>query len=778
MPGEFAAWVGSQGGRYNARTHERVTDIHMVLPPAAAREGVARLQDLLIQPCLDEANVGREVSVLDAEFKARLADPAFHRQAALSRFFLPSHPAYICHAGNQASLDVSPRELRRQLVAFHEAHYRSERMSLVMLGPIALEEQLSVLRAAGRGIPSGASPLKGKAESWRWGDTAQLQWCLPEALPERSPILELIWPLPPMVAEQSPGPLGLLVSSLCDGALAQTLLDREAISDMSASLAAEAVGTGLSLALTLRDTGKHQVDQTVATCQAAVQERLAHVFSPSRRHSLSRAMPAHLDQWTLDQARRLAQRLPPLDQADRQLPEKGGALSSWLVPAACRVLEEVRTLESSCRVPETQTRYREIQRASSQDSLPCATERCLRTAPAIAGQPPIADDAVPSPGLIETRPVALWWGGGPEQKEASWCLGWSAPLHEQRGRLMRWRQWSLAARQAARTHGVSITLGGDGLGDWVVAKGPSTYLESSIAQVCATWPARQEPASVYGVESASSGLLAQRLLAKLETAPVSVELGRLTRKPTLQAPARLSWVNGELSATQAREGCRRLASLLPSWTETSSTHEVDLELESTSIRWVPPQAEDYAVMLQIEAADASPTSRLLMKLLEWCHDAAFFKELRQQRGLGYIAAVRYREINGWPRLGYVVQSPHTDIEELQKAITEFIDDQAEALAAIDIETMEHRRGSLRAIWGPPETTDEATLAGWHALRVATCDTPFRSPTVGDNAFRLAPWERMDTALESLTPECLASFAEAVTRRELAWTWWAHVPSSR
>jgi secreted Zn-dependent insulinase-like peptidase len=268
------------------------------------------------------------------------------------------------------------------------------------------------------------------------------------------------------------------------------------------------------------------------------------------------------------------------------------------------------------------------------------------------------------------------------------------------------------------------------------------------------------------------------LLAKLETAPVSAELGRLMSKPTRQAPARLSWVNGELSATQAREGCRGLASLLPAWTETSSTHGVDLELESTSIRWVPPQAEDYALMLQIEAADASPRSRLVMKLLEWCHDAAFFKELRQQRGLGYVAAVRYREINGWPRLGYVVQSPHTGIDELQKAVIEFIDYQAVALAAIDTKAMAHRRGSLRAIWGPPETTDEAILACWQALRVAMFDTSFQFPTDNtDSGFRLAPWENVNAALEDLTPDCVTRVAEAIACRELPWVWWAHEPLS-
>ena len=179
--GGLASWVGERGGRYNARTDEHTTDFHLHLPPEECEEGLIRLVDMLARPCFKPELIAHEVEVLDAEFQARLADPALHRLAALGRLCRDGHPARDCHAGNRTTLGSDAAGLTDQLANFHACHYRSGRMALVMLGPLPLETQVALLERHATKLPVGdPSPLQ---RTWRWdqpGGIAQVLATLAE----------------------------------------------------------------------------------------------------------------------------------------------------------------------------------------------------------------------------------------------------------------------------------------------------------------------------------------------------------------------------------------------------------------------------------------------------------------------------------------------------------------------------------------------------------------------------------------------------------------------
>ncbi|EWG99695.1 insulinase family protein [Halomonas sp. BC04] len=167
FPGEseLSRWIGLLGGRYNACTGESTTDIHLHLPPEATEEGLARLVDLLGRPLLVPERIAHEVGVLDAEYRARLADPALHRLAALGRLYRPGHPGRACHAGNRATLGQDTEGLVGHLEDFHRRHYRPEHMALVMLGPLPLERQLELLAHHAMGWmhpPPRQAPARGR----------------------------------------------------------------------------------------------------------------------------------------------------------------------------------------------------------------------------------------------------------------------------------------------------------------------------------------------------------------------------------------------------------------------------------------------------------------------------------------------------------------------------------------------------------------------------------------------------------------------------------------
>lgn len=759
-PGDFAAWVGAQGGRYNAHTDEAVTDIHLTLPPDTAEAGLDRLLDIVFRPQLARNNIAHEINVIEAEFQARLADPALHRQAALSRLYLSAHPAHHNHHGCRRSLGANLDELHKALVHFHASHYRAERLSLVVLGPQPLEHQLEQMATAASSIAGGAERLAER--SWRWSRPARVQWCLPPGCAPGKPTLELLWPLPVTLTAMQRLAHERLARALGNGELATTLQQHTAITELTASLVPDANPSSLSLSLTLTPTGHRQVETVLATCQTHIRHlarRLTTAPSPPQVPDITQH---DLDTWPRALACRLAvsqsvHRPPTTDESNIEAMEQ---LVAWLDSEPCRVLEQSpRSTMMNDLVPETRTPFRHCP-PSEHTSMPWPP----RTPPFVAQRKLLDDASSPAPGLIEDNDaLALWWGGGPPVTDAFYGLAWPAPLIGQSERLARWQQSTLPLRQTIAPRLV-MTLGCDAHSDWLWVRGEASRLESCLTQALAAWlscTSTECTSTEPEAPTASGGLIAQRLLACLETQPPPVQAA--DSRP-------LAWVGGTPGAAEALASCQRLVAQLPKASPVPSTEVYPScplptcgNIAAGPIHWLASQGDDQALMLQIDAPDDSPTSQALFQLLAQCHDAAFQQELRQRRGLGYVAAVRYREAHGWPRLGYVVQSPHADITTLRDAVCDFLNAHCLDLAQLDVSRFASRRANLLAQWGPPEVHTEALSRTWQALR--------------RRKGLLAPWETQRQALTDLTPGKLAAIANALVTGALPVLWWAHSPSS-
>lgn len=745
----FANWVGERGGRYNARTDDEVTDYHLTLPPTATAEGLERLLALVAAPRFEPVAIEREVNVIDAEFQARLADPALHRQAALSRFFPASHPASHCHAGNRVTLGGDGASLCQALSDFHGRYYRAGLMALVILAPLPLAAQRALIEAAAMPLAAGGNPPR---RTWRWANARSKRQSGTESESEPQGIrwvsptgecsLELLWPVPPQATPAQRQSIERIAGALMNGELAATLAGRGWLRDLSAGTSADAAGNALSLRLSLTEAGSENVTAILATCQAAAAAlaRRAHALPDSPAPPI-----ADLDRWPLEQARQLTRdRFDAARGESKPSPSALSDLSTWLAPQRCRVLQAVESLAGESRqAPVTKTRYQPFAALPSGHITPLAPIRppTLEARPLIAPTP-----ATPLRRYTCDNILTLWHGDGPPGIEASLCLGWSSDATGQQRRLERWRRGSLALRQIAASQGVVLSLDGDGLGDGLSAHGPAELLESVAARAIECWPREATDR-----EPPAAGLIAQRLLARLELPD--------EESTSNEHLAPCCWIVG-LDEDDAMATAGRLNTAL------SRRMDGDGETQSAAsdtptagrVYRLPPQGDDYAVMLQIDARDSSPLSRLYLQMLMHCHDAAFFQELRQRRGLGYVAAVRYRQAGGWPRLGYVVQSPHTGTRVLQQAIRDFLSNQGSALARLDSAIFERRREALRSTCGEPETADEALHERWQALRHGD-DTP--------------PWRAIQDALARLDPQGLIEHAEALVNGELRWRWWMH-----
>ncbi|HSP57522.1 MAG TPA: insulinase family protein [Halomonas sp.] len=770
---ELARWVGTQGGRYNAHTGERVTDVHLHLPVDAADAGLARLVDLLGSPRLSPSDIADEVAVLEAEFRARLDDPALHRLAALGRLLDPTHPAAACHAGNRATLGGGDhRDLAGRLCAFHARHYRAERMALVMLGPQPTTEQLGLLECHGRRLPATTTGTTdttdtARRDRWRWHKPGGVAWRPPSE--QRLPAahtLELLWPLPETIADACAFALQALASQLNDGVLTATLQQAYAVQELKASTDPEGTGPALGLEVQLVERPA-DIAPLLATCQRALQQAGE---GPVIAQPPSSAFD--LDAWPREQARRLSRRrhtscpTPTYQEQDRDR----RTLSEWLAPGQCRLLWR-EGAESGGRAwrqtEETATPWRPLDLSWP----PPAT--ALPEVPALlpsrrnfADRPidPRADDR-PAAGLrYRDARLSLWWDGldwPTTEAETSWCLGWPAEASGHDARLRDWQRRTLALRQAAHASGLKLTLGSDARGDWLTACGSSAELVSLVDQTLNGWltsNAVTEPT----VSASSSGLIAQQMLDRLAS--------RRPPRPPGPASSLLCWVRGGMGLREAQGLAHGFAERLSHVGKASPLPDAP-KSDDREMTWLAPLGADQALMLEVEGVDDGPRMRWLFQLLAHCHDAAFHREMRQRRGFGYVAAVRYRESSGWPRLGYVVQSPQASIEVLRQAILAFLDVAGLRLARLDGPELERLRRGLLARQGPPETHAEAIARAWQALRRTSADL------VPPTAWRLAPWQQERTALDSLTAADLEGLASALASGTLPMRWWAHAPDS-
>ncbi|MCE8018447.1 hypothetical protein HOP62_20400 [Halomonas sp. MCCC 1A17488] len=738
--GELAGWIGERGGRYNARTDETATDIHLHLSPGDADEGLARLVDMLARPRFDPDRIAHEVAVIDAEFHARLADPMLHRLAALGRLCREGHPARLCHAGHRDTLDDDMPRLVGRLTDFHRRHFHAERMALVMLGPLPLEAQLDLLTRHGAALPPGDTPPPQRA--WRWGPPGGVAWHTPAPKAGASS-LELIWPLPEETAAHADW-LAAVTARLADGRLAATLQAAIELDRLAVTLTPEGMGRALALRLAPAPD-LESVQAMLSACRSAMEHALATPLPTPP------AATADLDAWPRRHGVQLAAG-HDLTRAAADTPVEPPR--AWLAPGQCRLLwQSPATPHRWSTLVETGTAWRIQPPPSENAPLP------WRAPPALNVRPLGPDTGDPAPRRPRHDERLSLWCGEPirlaDAPAASLCLGWPAPAAHQAARLAQWRRNLLPLRQAAASQGMRIHCAGDVRGDWLIATGTAERLDALVELAVACWPERASPRA----DDQPTGLLAQRLLTLLEAS--TLQVARADAMPVL------GWLSGHGDSGATEAMMHRLAERLsagpPEAAEPSPQEASDDTLQ------LPPQGGDHVAMLEVAGPDDSPRSRWLLRLLAQCHDAAFHHEMRQQRGLGYVAVVRYREASGFPRLGYVVQSPHTEPGALRQAIADFLTRQGEALARLTAAEMERRRRGLLAHAGRPETQAEAIAQLWQALRRQASLSPPPLP------WQPLPWEAEAQALASLPAEALLSLASDLAAGRLVQRWWLHTP---
>jgi zinc protease len=158
--GQIAAEVEASGGEINAWTSYDQTVYHVVIAKDFFASGLDVLADAVQHSAFDADELGRELEVILEEIKRSEDSPGSRVNKALFSTAFTAHPYHRPVIGFR---DVVAGFTRDDVTRFFNAHYRADRLTVVVVGDVdadaacaAVEKAFADARAGARALPPRA----------------------------------------------------------------------------------------------------------------------------------------------------------------------------------------------------------------------------------------------------------------------------------------------------------------------------------------------------------------------------------------------------------------------------------------------------------------------------------------------------------------------------------------------------------------------------------------------------------------------------------------------
>ena len=152
--GEYQAFLNQHGGTYNAFTAFRHTNYFFDVAPEQFEPVLDRFAQFFIAPLFNEEYVHREKMAVHSEYLARIKDENRRQIDALQQVLNPQHPASKFSVGSLESLrDTQQLTLQQSLLRFFQQYYVAENMALVVLARQDLDSLEAMVREKFKSVP-------------------------------------------------------------------------------------------------------------------------------------------------------------------------------------------------------------------------------------------------------------------------------------------------------------------------------------------------------------------------------------------------------------------------------------------------------------------------------------------------------------------------------------------------------------------------------------------------------------------------------------------------
>lgn len=724
--GSFPQLVSEWSGRFNASTAAERTRYHFSVNPAGLGACLAQLTDMLAAPLFETEAVAAERQVIDAEFHTRLADDALHEQAALAQVFNPAHPLSRFSAGNLASLDLELAALAQALRQFHGQYYRAANGCLLIHAPQPMQQLLSLARQMDDCLPAtapvpaaSAGPLfdpQSLPGLLRWQSPArQEQWLLLFALDEahgNEAAKALRW-LCEWLASPTPG--GALGWLRARGLAARLSVSTQRYADQQTLLRIE-------LEPLLGDSNYPALLDGFFGWLAALRATPIQHWPQAARQQLADQAFANGPQGEpLRWLTALAERT--LYEPPEQILECTGQWADISAQAWHGLLEQIqpdrmllaqRQNDSTVlaqRTPWTETSFT-FERLSWRPTAGASNMLAEGDWPIWTLSAPEAGASIGRqcvPGLrtiVVPDAQATAVGQGRETARFAWC--WPEGLHRsQRDKLK--ALWSLQLEPLsswADACGISLSWQDQASLIALELQGPGEPLRIGAAAALAALTRPAEAAQQRLAEHHHQNNLNERHQA-LPAYRLLDELDQLLNPPGSEprnageaaqsSQAQMAWLYPQSwQPEHLAPMTASLQRLCPKLTQAFDWQcpEARRLGQGTEIIQVGCQHADRAQILYCQASSSGIPQRAGWQLLQQHISASFFDQLRTRQQLGYWVVSRYHEVAGTPGLILLVQSPTHDHQQIEAAISSWLESEHKRLKELPFEQIRRQAQRL------------------------------------------------------------------------------------
>ncbi len=143
---EYQEFINAHGGSHNAYTAMDHTNYFFDIEPDSLEPALDRFAQFFVAPLFTPEYVQREANAVDSEYRMGLKDDARREYDVLRELVQPGHPLGKLAVGNLQTLRPAEGDIRAELLAFHQRHYSSNLMTLVVLGKQPLDTLEAMVR--------------------------------------------------------------------------------------------------------------------------------------------------------------------------------------------------------------------------------------------------------------------------------------------------------------------------------------------------------------------------------------------------------------------------------------------------------------------------------------------------------------------------------------------------------------------------------------------------------------------------------------------------------
>lgn len=760
-PDEYREYISRHGGRVNAVTGTEHTVYFFDVSREHLDGALDRFAQFFVAPLFSAEYVQREMQAVESEYRLRLRDDARRLNDAVKATINPVHPYAKFSTGNLQTLaDREGETAREAVIAFHQAQYSANVMTLAVIGAEPLPQLRAMVEERMGAIRNSKRAPRDIKVSLRAPDQGAERLDVVPFKEQRLLRLEFPFPWHESYALSKPAAyLAHLLGHEGASSLHALLIERGWITNLSAGGSRMSNREGIfSVSLELTPSGVQAVDEIAGL----VFRHIALVAKDGIRADIHAEMarmselnfryrePAQPRSEVVTLASNL-QVYPP------ELALAGPYLLADFDPEAIRaVLAHLRPEELRMTVlaPELQTSRHSRWYDTPHELRPLPAEQLEKWARA----EPHPELALPAPNVFLPQRAALKSieanRSGRPQLVASepglrvWQMQ-DAEFRVPRADLFVSVETGTAvasARNAALTslylslvkealtplaypaeiaglrYDVYRSARGFGFSISGYDEKQPLLADLIVDQLLA--PAFSEESFelrraelIRHLENSRLNTPYQQLATELDyllyrqrwtseellQAAAAVSLAELRKfVPELLAELRLEILaHGNVTAADARAagralGQRFLADATPG--PAVSRDVTLLESGRQYLRSIETSHDDAATLVYYQAADAEVATAARLLMVEQLVKAPFFDTLRTREQLGYVVQAHSASALRLPGLNFLIQSPAHGPGVLTERIDAFIGAYRERIAAMDAETFErHRQGLLAAL---------------------------------------------------------------------------------